>query len=120
MIVYWPGADGSKWHHGQVKDIDDNGRSVVAYDDGDREMLYFAMERFKLEEATPPPGVPFSSSVIATVSGTIQVHVSVCSVTLTAAFVKPKQLCDNEPSHAMSTWSSGRQAQIHNQFLKNL
>lgn len=62
MIVYWPGAEGSKWHHGQVKDVDDNGRSTVAYDDGDREILYFAMERFKLEDSTPPPGAQACSS----------------------------------------------------------
>ena len=57
VIVYWPGAEGKKWHHGRVKDIDDNGRSTVAYDDGDREVLHFAVERFKLEEGTPPPGM---------------------------------------------------------------
>lgn len=56
MVVYWPGAKGKKWHHGQVKDIDECGRSTVAYDDDDREILYFAVERFKLEDGTPPPG----------------------------------------------------------------
>lgn len=57
MVVYWPGAKGEKWHRGQVKDIDECGRSTVAYDDGDREILYFAVERFKLGEGTPSPGV---------------------------------------------------------------
>ena len=60
MIVFWPGAAKNKWHHGEVKDINDQGRSLVAYDDGDRELLYFVMERFKYEKGTPPPGTPFA------------------------------------------------------------
>lgn len=57
VIVYWPGAEGNKWHHGQVKDVDDHGRSTVAYDDADREVLHFALERFKLEQGASPPGM---------------------------------------------------------------
>ena len=55
MVVYWPGT--AEWYHGTVKDTDGKGRSWVEYDDGDRELIHFAMERFQFEEGTPPPGV---------------------------------------------------------------
>lgn len=60
VIVYWPGAATIKWHHGEVRDIDEQGRSLLAYDDGDRELLHFAMERFKFEKRTSSPGANLS------------------------------------------------------------
>ncbi len=44
--MYWPADD--EWYHGEVKDVDDCGRSHVKYDDGQVEILYFAVERYKL------------------------------------------------------------------------
>ncbi|KAL0038116.1 hypothetical protein WJX79_003443 [Trebouxia sp. C0005] len=48
VSVYWPADD--EWYHGEVKDVDDCGRSHVKYDDGQVEILYFAVERYKLAE----------------------------------------------------------------------
>ena len=37
VSVYWPADD--EWYHGEVKDVDDCGRSHVKYDDGQVEIL---------------------------------------------------------------------------------
>ncbi|DBA92749.1 TPA: DNA mismatch repair protein msh6 [Trebouxia sp. C0004] len=50
VSVYWPADD--EWYHGEVKDVDDFGRSHVKYDDGQVEILNFAVERYKLAEPT--------------------------------------------------------------------
>lgn len=59
--VYWPADD--EWYHGEVKDVDDCGRSHVKYDDGQVEILYFAVERYKLAEPTRNTGALKSSSL---------------------------------------------------------
>ena len=51
VSVYWP-AD-KAWYAGDVKHVDEYGRSLVAYDDGQVEVLHFAVERFKVELAIP-------------------------------------------------------------------
>ena len=65
VSVYWPADD--EWYHGEVKDVDDCGRSHVKYDDGQVEILYFAVERYKLAEPTPNTG-GFKSSSLRCVS----------------------------------------------------
>lgn len=61
VSVYWPADD--EWYHGEVKDVDDCGRSHVKYDDGQVEILYFAVERYKLAEPTCNSGALKSSSL---------------------------------------------------------
>ena len=61
VSVYWPADD--EWYHGEVKDVDDCGRSHVKYDDGQVEILYFAVERYKLAEPTCNPGALKSYSL---------------------------------------------------------
>ena len=54
VSVYWPGED--DWFDGTVKAVDKRGRSFVSYDDGQIEILHFALERFKLLDNTPASG----------------------------------------------------------------
>ncbi len=54
VSVYWPGD--RNWYHGEVKVVDNHGRSYVMYDDGQVETLHFAVERFKLADTSPSPG----------------------------------------------------------------
>ncbi len=62
VSVYWPADD--EWYHGEVKDVDDCGRSHVKYDDGQVEILYFAVERYKLAEPNRNTGALKSSSLL--------------------------------------------------------
>lgn len=61
--MYWPGEN--DWFSGTVKVVDRHGRSFVSYDDGQVEILHFAMERFKLLDKTPASG---SSSLAACIT----------------------------------------------------
>ncbi len=62
VSVYWPADD--EWYQGEVKDVDDCRRSHVKYDDGQVEILYFAVERYKLAEPTRNTGALKSSSLL--------------------------------------------------------
>lgn len=55
VSIYWPAE--RTWYKGEVKAIDGEGRSYVSYDDREVEILFLAVERFKLEGITPCLGV---------------------------------------------------------------
>lgn len=63
--MYWPGED--DWFNGTVKVVDGQGRSCVNYDDGQVEMLHFAMERFKLLNNAPASGISSLAACITSI-----------------------------------------------------